>query len=214
MMPVTIRPYQLSDRKAVRTIFGMDEFARPKLLQKYPRFSEYLADEMSYYPDYEAGSLFLAETNGQVVGTLLGAIETEKFERVYPQRIHPKLVQRGLVGGYEWSGWLPAILYTEWAERKVSAPKVDHIQYPAHLHIGVLPEWLRMGIGTALMQRYAEYVKERDVPGYHLYASSFHPPGVSFYLKLGLDLLGQFEWRLHTGFEWVNVIERIFGKRV
>ncbi len=51
----------------------MDEFARLELLQKYPRYSEYLTDDMSYYPDFEPESLFVAEVNGQVVGALLGA---------------------------------------------------------------------------------------------------------------------------------------------
>ena len=43
--------------------------------------------------------------------------------------------------------------------------------------------------------------------GYHLYASSYHRLGVAFYHTLGLEQLGKFEWRLHTGFEWVNVTD-------
>jgi hypothetical protein len=98
-MPGIIRPYKASDRLPVRKIYGMDEFARPRLLAKYPSYGEYLADEMSYYPDLE-------------------------------------------------------------------------------------------------------------------FASSFHPLGVAVYQKLGLTLLGQFEWKLHNGFEWVKVIENIFGRRL
>jgi ribosomal protein S18 acetylase RimI-like enzyme len=195
-------------------IYGTDEFARPRLLQKYPRYSEYLADEMSYYPDYEPKSLFVAEKNGQVVGALLGAVDTERFELVYRRRIRPLLVRRGLAGVYGWPGWLPAVCHTEWASREVRAPKVDRNKYPAHLHIGILPEFRRQGLGTALVSRYAEYLRLRGIAGYHLYASSFHSLGLAFYQKLGLELLGQFDWRLHTGFEWVNVTERIYATQV
>jgi len=43
-MPGIIRSYTPADRPAVRRIYGMDEFARPRLQQKYPRYGEYLAD--------------------------------------------------------------------------------------------------------------------------------------------------------------------------
>ncbi len=192
----------------------MDEFARPRLQQKYPHYGEYLADEMSYYPDYEPESLFVAEINGEVVGALLGAVDTVRFEQVYQRRIRPLLLRRTLMGAYGWPGWLPALVRTEWAGRGIEAPKVDRKQYPAHLHIGLLPECRRQGLGTQLMQSYAAYLRGLGVPGYHLYASSFHPLGVAFYNKLGLETLGQFEWLLHTGFEWLAVTERIYAQRL
>lgn len=209
-----IRSYTPADRPAVRRIYGDDEFARPRLLQKYPRFAEYLADEMSYYPDYEPESLFVAEVDGQVVGALQGAVDTYRFEQVYRQRIRPLLARRFLRGAYGWPGWLPAVLRTEWAGRQVKAPKVDRSQYPAHLHIGLLPEWRRQGLGTQLVRAFAAYLRQRGISGYHLYASSFHTLGVAFYEKLGLELLGQFGWRIHTGFEWVDVTERIYVRKV
>jgi GNAT superfamily N-acetyltransferase len=77
-----------------------------------------------------------------------------------------------------------------------------------------LPEWRRQGIGTELINRFTEYLRKNGVPGYHLYASSYHFEGVNFYKKLGLELLGHFEWHLHTGFAWENVTERIYAKEV
>jgi ribosomal protein S18 acetylase RimI-like enzyme len=166
---------------------------------------------MSYYPDYEPESLFIAQTAGQVVGALLGAVDTYQFENIYRKKIKPCLLMRTLAWKYGSPGWLPAILKTEWAEREVRAPTVDRSQYPAHLHIGVLPEWRRKGIGTELMNNFIEYLKINRIPGFHLYASSHHPMGIAFYEKLGLEKLGQFHWRLHDGFEWRDVIETIYG---
>lgn len=213
-MSSLIRPYSPADMPAVRQIYGMDEFARPRLLQKYPLYGEYLADEMSYYPQDEPESLFVADVGGVVVGALQGAVDTGRFEQVYTRRIRPLLLRRTLTGAYGWPGWLPAVLRTEWAGRYIKAPRVDRSQYPAHLHIGILPAWRRQGLGTALMDCFAGYLHQRGIPGYHLFASSFHPLGVAFYDKLGLELLGKFEWRLHTGFEWVDVMERIYANRL
>jgi GNAT superfamily N-acetyltransferase len=91
---------------------------------------------------------------------------------------------------------------------------VDRRLFPAHLHIGVLPAFRRQGLGTRMMAMYGEYLHSRGIPGYHLFASSFHSQGIAFYQKLVMELLGQFYWRLNTGFEWLNVTESIFAQRV
>ncbi len=64
------------------------------------------------------------------------------------------------------------------------------------------------------MTAFADYLHAMGIPGYHLYVSSFHPLGLAFYRKLGLDDLGQFDWRLHTGYKWITVTESVFGKNL
>jgi GNAT superfamily N-acetyltransferase len=214
LTPVAIRPYRPADRPGVRTIYGQDEFARPRLMDRYPRMSENLADSMSYYTDVEPESSLVAVSQNRVVGALLGAVDTARCEEVYKRRIRPLLIRRCLGGAYGWPGWLLSLLRTEWAGRRTHYPDIDLKAYPAHLHIGVLPAWRQQGIGTALMQAYAEALRWRKVSGYHLYASSFHPLGVAFYRKLGLEVLGQFPWRLHTGEGWLSVTELVFGLRL
>lgn len=52
----------------MRVIDGADEFARPELLRRHPRMSEYYADQASMYYEFEPESTFVAEVEGQVVG--------------------------------------------------------------------------------------------------------------------------------------------------
>lgn len=211
----TVRPYRLTDRSGVRLIFGEDEFARPDLLNKYPDMGQYLADEGScYYTDYEPESLLVAEAQEEMVGALLGAVSTDRYKEIYKRHIGRLLIRRCLSGAYGFPGWLIPIVRTELACRNLVTPVVDFHQYPAHLHIGVLADCRRKGIGTALMERYADYLCQIKVPGYHLYASSFHPMGVAFYRKLGLEDLGHFKWPFHDGYQWSTVTEYIFGKRL
>jgi hypothetical protein len=45
-------------------------------------------------------------------------------------------------------------------------------------------------------------------------ASACHPLGVAFYRKMGMELLGQFDWPFHDGEKWTTVTELIFGLQV
>lgn len=209
---LVIRPYQPADRPGVRTIYGDDEFARPDLQRRYPRMCEYLADSMSHYYTHEPESTFVAALNGQVVGALLGALDTRRCEQVYEPQTRRLLRRRTLSGVYGWPVWWWADFLTEWAGRKTVHPGIDLAKYPAHLHIGLLPAWRRQGIGTRLTQAYETYLRSRGIRGYHLYAASFHPLGVAFYRKSGMEVLGQFNWRFHTGVCWLDVEEIVFGK--
>ena len=60
------------------------------------------------------------------------------------------------------------------------------------------------------MAAWEDHLRGRGVPGYHLYPASFHPLGVQFCRKLGLEEHAAFEWRLHAGTRWLTVTERVF----
>ena len=118
----TVRPYQSADRPGVRALSGADEYARPHLLRKYPHMSESLADSMSYYTDYEPESIFVADAWGEVIGALLGAVDTARCEQVYKRRSRPLLIGRCLSGAYGWPRWLLPILRTESSSRRTVFP--------------------------------------------------------------------------------------------
>jgi len=77
--------------------------------------------------------------------------------------------------------------------------------------MGVLTDWQRRGVGAALLAAYMDYLKERGIPGFHLYASSYHDKGVAFYRKSGLEEIGSFRWRFHNGLRWHTPTEHVFA---
>jgi GNAT superfamily N-acetyltransferase len=210
--PFTVRPYDPGHREGVRVIMGYDEFARPEFARRYPRMTDYLADTMSHYTECEPESVFVAETEGRVVGALWGAPDTRSCEENYAHITRQRLVRGILSGKYGLPVWIISDLRTHLANRTTVTPGVDLTAYPAHLHIGVLAPYRRLGIGSALMAAWEGYLRERGVPGYHLYAASFHSLGVHFYQKLGLIELASFDWRFHTGTRWLTVTERLFAR--
>lgn len=205
-----IRPYRPSDRTAVRQFAAADEHERPELLKRYPRLGEYRADGLAHYYDLEPESCFIAEANGEFIGNLLGAVDVavaERREEIYTRSLRRR---RLFLGRYGIPLWLIPIMRTGRAPRISEAPFVDPRKYPAELHIGVKREWRRRGAGAALMRAFESHLRDHGVPGYHLYASSYHHEGVAFYRKLGLQELGQFEWHFHDGFRWLRVTEHVF----
>ncbi len=62
------------------------------------------------------------------------------------------------------------------------------------------------------MEAFEQFLRDRGIPGYRVFASSYHAKGVSFYRRLGLEGLGEFQWRLHDGTGWRVVMEQVFVK--
>ncbi len=211
-----VRPYERSDRPALRArLLGAepDEFGlHAGLVRGHPRMKAYFADGLSHYYDLEPESCFVAEENKKIIGNLFGAVDTTVAERREATHIRRLRRRKLLSGAYGVPTWLLPIVRTDRAAPIDPRPEVALQRFPAHLHMGVAPEWQRRGVGTALMTAYTAYLQNRQVPGFHLYASSYHDKGVAFYRKTGLTEIGTFRWRLHDGSRWQMVVEHVFVK--
>ncbi len=205
-----VRAYDVSDRDAVRCLAADDEFERPCLLARFPKWGEYRADGLAHFYDLEPESCFVAEAGGEVVGNLLGTVDArraEEREKSFTRALHRR---RTLHGAYGIPVFLIPILRTNRAPRLSEPLPIDPTLYPAELHIGVERAWRGRGVGRALVEAFEKHLQSRGVPGYRVFASSYHKDGVAFFRALGLRELGTFEWRLHDGVEWRTVIEHVF----
>ena len=57
--------------------------------------------------------------------------------------------------------------------------------YPAHLHIDLLPEYQRQGLGSRLVDTLADHLRKKGVPGVMLTVGGSNEVGQSFYNKYG-----------------------------
>ena len=127
---------------------------------------------------------FVVETDdGRVAGYIVGAPDTDDFERWFRTEWWPRVA----------AGWpLPAAERTRqdgllrYAYGRGAEP--DPYQsdgYPAHLHIDLLPELQGEGWGRRLIQTLAEALRERGVAGVHLVAGAENAGAVAFYPRVG-----------------------------
>ncbi len=71
--------------------------------------------------------------------------------------------------------------------------------YPAHLHIDLLPRARRQGIGRRLMDTLLQALADHGVPGVHLGVSNLNPGAIAFYERLGFVVLERASWGLWMG---------------
>ena len=63
-------------------------------------------------------------------------------------------------------------------------------EYPAHLHIDLLPHIQGKGVGRAVIDRLFDELRTRGVPGVHLGADPRNERAIAFYEHLGFAHLG------------------------
>lgn len=148
-----------------------------------------------YYVDYEPENCFVAvdEESSQVIGYVLSSLNSERQEKQFRKKMIPKIIMR-------------AFLYTIWRHhrtfrvfwhfRKVfrEDPGLSNKEtllapYPAHLHIDILPQYHKQGIGTKLMKRLEAHFKTQKVKGVHLGTSERNTKAIPFYYKLGFSVI-------------------------
>lgn len=60
-------------------------------------------------------------------------------------------------------------------------------QYPAHLHIDILPVGQGCGQGSRLIETFLARLRQKQVPGIHLGVSKGNTRAIAFYPKLGFE---------------------------
>ena len=71
--------------------------------------------------------------------------------------------------------------------------------YPAHLHIDLLPNIQGKGVGRRLMDALFSELKKRGIPGVHLGVGSSNESAIVFYKKVGFSVLEEQSWGFTMG---------------
>ena len=118
------------------------------------------------YLDLEPRFALLAQAAGRVVGYALGAPDTRRFAEQFRDR--------------------PTTLTPE--ERRQHAlglviPEVD--EYPAHLHVDLLPEAQGRGVGRRLVEGVVARLNAAGATGIHLVVDPRNTGALAFYPRVG-----------------------------
>jgi GNAT superfamily N-acetyltransferase len=211
---VNIRRFEKKDREQLRSISHDTAFmGQPATLFFEGR--EVLCDALSlYFTDYEPEASFIAEVNSKVIGYLIGAKNKVIAESVFKKKIMPGLFWKALQSGIFFNkkniififSCLKALLKGE-----LSDPDFTK-EYPATFHINLQKEFRGQNIGTALIESYLAYLKEKRVIGVHL--ATLSQAGADFFSKQSFQLLykGKRPYFRHILHKDVPLF--IFGKKL
>ena len=169
-----IRQYRPSDKQALRRVCAVTAPAYSTDARRDALYAAYL----DYYIDCEPEYCFVAATDAdEAVGYVICAPDFKRYRESYFSKRLP------------YSAKLLKSAPDVWLSKRAEAMIVKKIasRYPAHLHIDILPEGQRMGLGTALIDRLREKLSSDGIPGVFLVCGASNVKGVGFYRKYGFE---------------------------
>jgi GNAT superfamily N-acetyltransferase len=184
---LSIRPYRAGDEAAVYDICvrtgddGQD--ARGKFADVQLLVDIWAAPYLCLGP----GLAFVLDDGGQPVGYVLGTADTATFVESYRDRWLPRFADTrpeptGARGAQD--DPLLSVLYHP--ERMLCPELAD---YPAHLHIDILPAHQGGGHGRRLIETFARAVAGEGAGGLHVAVSPTNTRAHGFYLRVGFERL-------------------------
>ncbi len=156
-----------------------------------------------YYTDYEPESTFVADLDGQVVGYLMGCIDTSVQQKIHNDKIMPRIRRKFLSFGYNIDRRFFSFMWRELRTKgrdELSRSEKEYIKdYPAHLHMNLVEGFRSGGIGSRLMSAYLDYLRENGVGGLHLGTTSHNKLAVPFYERRGFRIAARIPFTLYEG---------------
>ncbi len=134
------------------------------------------------YVVLEPESAFVVDTGERVSGYIIAAPDTRRFVDRFRQEWLPVLdrkyrhVDPPVTREDE-------IVHLGFTPDRMLVPELD--EYPAHLHIDLLPELQGQGLGRELVRTLLGSLRERGVPGVHLGYDPRNTGARAFYDRLG-----------------------------
>lgn len=152
------------------------------------------------YQALEPGNAFAIEGPDGVVGYLFGVLDTLSFNGRLARSWYPRLRRRASDPGPDparWKGsdWLRRMVHTQ----EFGLPK-PLLPYPSHGHIDLLPPARGRGIGSRAMVFLERRLLAEGSTGIHLHVDPRNTGALTFYSKLGFEVLRDPDLPDHTAF--------------
>ncbi|CAM5650062.1 GNAT family N-acetyltransferase [Streptomyces atroolivaceus] len=183
-----VRPYRHADQQALADICVRTADDGGDSTHLYPDPGLMPALFAEPYAHLEPDLVFvLDDGSGRAVGYVLGTADTRRFVEAFRETWLPRVADRfpEPVGEPEsLTERMTALLHRP--ERMI-LPELD--EYPAHLHIDLLPPWQRKGHGRELMSAFLDALHRKGVRAVHLSMVTVNAPARAFYDRLGFQVV-------------------------
>lgn len=171
---MSIRKYNIKDRQNVQDVClycdGYENY-RPDTINFL------LSTYCDYYIENEPENCFVAvNENDEAVGYIICAEDFNRFFEIFTNKYLSKIPPEDKNNRYY--AEMSTVLHEKYKE-----------EYPAHLHIDIMENYQRMGLGHQLMNALISHLKEKNIKGIMLTVSPQNPKGVAFYKKYGFSII-------------------------
>ncbi len=143
------------------------------------------------YAVLEPSLAFVAEDESGVCGYIVGALDTQAFDRRLEREWWPALRVRYPEPAPDQAAALPRVVRL--AVQDIHHPWLTPAEltdrYPSHLHINLLPRMQDRGMGRKLIKTLAAALREQGSRGLHLHVSLGNPRAMGFYRHVGFSRL-------------------------
>ncbi|AZS43171.1 GNAT family N-acetyltransferase [Microbacterium oleivorans] len=136
------------------------------------------------YAEHHPDLAFVTEEeDGTVSGYIVATPDTDAFERWFREEWWPRHAHKWPKPEKEITRQDGTLLY---AYGRGEKPEPFAEEFPAHLHIDLLPQAQGRGAGRRLIETLVTALREQGVSGLHLVASAENTGAMAFYTRLGL----------------------------
>lgn len=183
----TVRQYRPEDRDALYDVCVRTAHEGGDARGVYPDPDLMPTIFAGPYAHLEPELAFVLDNGERAVGYIVGAADTAAFAKTFRTDWLPAVAERfPAVQGppRTLADEMTLLLYNP--ERMVVPELAD---YPAHLHIDLLPEYQRQGHGRTLTETFLAALRRRQVPAVHLGMVTSNTAARAFYDRLGFHEL-------------------------
>jgi GNAT superfamily N-acetyltransferase len=154
----------------------------------------YVAPYVVFHPELA----FIITNNNIPIGYIVGTSDSEKFYQVTEQKWFPPLREKYPFPKENDNSSDARIIRLI---HKGHPPKSELLDYPAHLHIDILPEGQGHGLGKELIHIFAEKLKELEIKALHLEVGKKNKNAQIFYEKVGFQIIKEYEYSIAYGMQ-------------
>lgn len=175
MADIVVIPYEEKYKEDARAICLAT--AGPNAYE--PKSTRFLLSTFcDYYLEHEAEHCLIAVDRDidSAIGYVLCAPDFDKFKHIFRRDYYPR------VKGCSFFDVLEAF-------GSMVLPSFFKKNYPAHMHIDILPDYQGSGLGTRMTETLLNNLKADGISGIMLTVDTVNTGAIRFYKRLGFDVI-------------------------
>lgn len=184
-----VRPYLPPDREPVRRIAFETGFMGESAEWYWQDAVSFADIWTAYYTDREPDSSLVAVENSEVIGYLLGCLDSTQApsprSAMTRQILRRQLFFRPGTARFLWRAVGDTLRHPH-----VPSGELRDARWPAHLHIDLTGAARGRGVGRSLMEAWLSHLRERASPGCHLVTLAENERAIGFFQRMGFERHG------------------------